>query len=83
MPARLEFRLEFHPLGELSKPFRLKAMVLAPKAVNQMLNSGQAARKRCKPMAFLEEKTASETIVFPYIRDRQHSFQPRGDMKPH
>ncbi|KAF5790922.1 hypothetical protein HanXRQr2_Chr09g0388791 [Helianthus annuus] len=36
------------------KPFRLKAIVLIPKAVNQIPTTGQAARKKCKERELLK-----------------------------
>uniref|UniRef100_R7W671 Uncharacterized protein n=1 Tax=Aegilops tauschii TaxID=37682 RepID=R7W671_AEGTA len=36
------------------KPFRLKAIVLIPKAVNQIPTTGQAAKKKCKERELLK-----------------------------
>jgi len=37
------------------KPFRLKAMVLMPRLVNQMPTTGQAARKKWRLRLLLKE----------------------------
>jgi len=37
------------------KPLRLNAIVLTPRAVNQMPTTGQAARKKCSERELLKE----------------------------
>jgi hypothetical protein len=49
------------------KPFRLKAIVLIPKAVNQIPTTGQAAKKKCKEReivetSILENQSAKITV---------------------
>ena len=58
MPRPARFRMSAHVLMTWPSrswmdwlklnPFRLKAMVLTPSAVNQMPTTGQAARKKCR-----------------------------------
>jgi hypothetical protein len=39
----------------LTKPFKLKAIVEIPKAVNQIPTTGQIAKKKCKDLELLNE----------------------------
>jgi hypothetical protein len=51
------------------KPFKLKAIVDKPKAVNQIPTTGQIAKKKCKERELLKAKKPAYLIV--------HVFTPK------
>ena len=47
------------------KPFKLNAMVLIPKAVNQIPTTGHAASKKCKERLTLQIANALQGLLKP------------------